>query len=240
LAADDTDRRLIDGLSGADPRIQSAAIANIAAAPGERVSDEVMAALVRCVGAAAKSVQLGAAKALAAIAGASDERAAAMLRAALRDPSPRMRWGAAFALSRIDGDAFGIDAVDAIAEALGNPDSDVRWSAAELLTRLGLRHPDEIRARLLELAGHGEPNVHRMALYCIRDLGCCGGDVIAAIERALADENRFVRLAAVSVLSRIDETGAEAARILNRCLESDTDAGVRGAAQSALAKLNRR
>ncbi|HVN63486.1 MAG TPA: HEAT repeat domain-containing protein, partial [Candidatus Binataceae bacterium] len=216
------------------------AIDEVAATPPERLSDEALSALVRCVGAPAKAVQLRAADALAAIARAGDERPAEILRAALSDTNRRIRWGAAFALSRIGGEAFGIDAIDAIAEALGDRDSDVRWAAAELIGRLCLGHPDEIRARLLKLCADADPNARRMALYCIRDVGCCGDDVTAAIERTLSDENRFVRLAAVAALSRIADAEGKAATILGASSDSDPDAGVRRAAQSALEKLGSR
>lgn len=231
---------MIDALASAEPNRQIDAISQIAATPSERLSAEALAALVRCAGAPAKSVQLRTADALAAVAGAGDERAAATLRAALADSSRRMRWGAAYALARIGGDAFGMDSADAIAEALGDSDSDIRWAAAGLLARLGWRYPDEIRARLLRLSLPGDPNTRRMALYCIRDLGCCGTDIIAAIESALADDNRFVRLAAVSVLARLEDPGDEVTRILAASIESDPDAGVRGAARTALARMEKR
>jgi HEAT repeat protein len=230
-------QRLSGELADAEPRTQLKAIAKIAAAPGDRLPEEALAALVRCTGASAKPVQLRAADALAEIAHEGDERAASMLRAALSDSSRRMRWGAAYALSRIGGGAFALDAANAIAEALGDSDSDIRWAAAGLFAQLCLRYPDEIRTRLIELTGAGDRNARRMAFYCIRDMGCCGADIVAAIKRALGDDDRFVRLAAIAALARMEDTAGEAAGILAERAESDPDTGVRGAAKSSLARL---
>jgi HEAT repeat protein len=76
-----------------------------------------------------------------------------------------------------------------------------------------------------------------MALYCIRDLALAGPELLAVVDRAVHDQEVHVRLAALSVLSRIRDASGEAVRIMLECLKSDPDAGVRRAAASALGNV---
>jgi HEAT repeat protein len=73
-----------------------------------------------------------------------------------------------------------------------------------------------------------------MALYCIRDLGIRGAELIAVVERALKDSDVHVRLAALAVLTGLGDASDAAARLALGCLESDSDPGVRRAAAVAL------
>ncbi|HEY6420109.1 MAG TPA: HEAT repeat domain-containing protein, partial [Candidatus Binataceae bacterium] len=60
----------------------------------------------------------------------------AAVRGALASADARLRWGAAYALGTLGAESFGaeradLDAMPALLEALGDPDGDVRWAAAE-------------------------------------------------------------------------------------------------------------
>jgi HEAT repeat protein len=221
-------------LSDSDPGRRLAAIDLILAAPGERLSDDVLDALVRCVGAGQKTVQRRAIDALDAIAKTGDSRVVERLRLAIRGDDRRTRWGAAYALGQIGDGAFAMHVADALAEALSDEDGDIRWAAANLLVRLGREYPDEIRERLIALGADSDRNARKMALYCIRDLGIRGAELIAVVERALKDSDVHVRLAALAVLTGLGDASDAAARLALGCLESDSDHGVRRAAAVAL------
>ena len=76
-----------------------------------------------------------------------------------------------------------------------------------------------------------------MALYCIRDLEIAGPELLAVVESSVHDPDVHVRLAALSVLSRIRDASGQSVRIMLECLKSDSDAGVRRAAASALGNI---
>ncbi len=105
------------------------------------------------------------------------------------------------------------------------------------MVRLGRENLAEIGARLLKLAANSDHNARKMALYCVRDLGIDGPELLAVVERAVHDSDIHVRLAALAVLSRMRDTSGQAVRIMIECLKSDHDAGVRRAAASALGNI---
>jgi HEAT repeat protein len=130
-----------------------------------------------------------------------------------------------------------MNVADALSEALSDDDGDIRWAAANLIVRLGGEYPEEIRERLITLGDDSDSNARKMALYCIRDLGIRGADLLAVLERAVRDLDVHVRLAALAVLTRLTDAIDDAARLAIGCLESDSDAGVRRAAAVALGNL---
>jgi HEAT repeat protein len=105
------------------------------------------------------------------------------------------------------------------------------------MVRLGREYPDEIRERLIALGADSDRNARKMALYCIRDLGIRGAELISVVERALKDPDVHVRLAALAVLTGLGDASDAAARLALGCLESDSDPGVRRAAAVALGNL---
>jgi len=129
---------------------------------------------------------------------------------------------------------------DALCEALSDHDGDIRWAAANLIVRLGREYPAEIRERLLALGTDSDRNVRKMVLYCIRDLGIRGAELLAVVAGAVSDSDVHVRLAALAVLTRLGDASDAAAKIALGCLESDRDAGVRRAAAVALGNLQNR
>lgn len=232
------DGRVANGLGDAEPGRRLGAIESILSAPAEPLSDDDLDALVRCVGAAQKTVQRRAIDALAAVAEAGDVRVVERLRSSVRGDDRRTRWGAAYALAQLGADAFAMHVADALSEALSDDDGDIRWASANLLVRLGRDFPKEIRERLIAFGASSDRNARKMALYCIRDLGLRGADLLAVGERALGDSDVHVRLAALAVLTGLADASDAAATLALRCLESDSDPGVRRAAAVALGNLH--
>jgi HEAT repeat protein len=238
LSAIAKDASIGSALREIDPAGRLGAIDMILSAPAEPLSDDVLDALIGCVGAAQKTVQRRAIDALALVAESGDARVVERLRKTIRGDDRRMRWGSAYALGQIGASAFAMHVADALCEALSDDDGDIRWAAANLIVRLGREFPAEIRERLIALGTDTDRNARKMALYCIRDLGIRGAELIAVIERAVRDPDIHVRLAALAVLTGLVDTSDAATRLALAFLESDTDAGVRRAAAVALGNLH--
>lgn len=225
-------------LGSSEAAARLAAILRLCEPPPATLSEAALDALVRCAGADTKAEQRRAADALAAAA-IHDSRVAGRLRMALSGASARARWGAAYALGLI-ADALDVAALPALAEALANRDGDVRWAAAELMVRLGRCAPELVIAELKRLACGGEPNARRMALYCLRDLGAPADDLLALADSCCADADPLLRLAAVSMVSRLHGADERRAAFALRLLQSDPQPGVRRAAAAALGQVGNR
>ncbi len=228
------DGRVADELNDSDPGRRLRAIDLILSAPAEPLSDNVLDGLLRCVGAPQKTIQRRAIDALAAVAESGDVRIVERLRSSMGGDDRRIRWGAAYALAQIGGAAFTMHLADALCEALSDDDGDIRWAAANLIVRLGRDFPDEIRGRLIALGADSDRNARKMALYCIRDLGIRGAELLAVLQRAVRDPDVHVRLASLAVLTGLTDASDAAAELALRFLESDPDPGVRRAAAVAL------
>jgi len=186
-----------------------------------------------------KAVQRRAIDELVAIAAAGNPIVTEKLRDSIASADRRVRWAAAYALGQIGAGAFAMDCADALCEAMSDDDGDIRWAATDLMVRLGSENLEPISARLLKLAADParRHNARKMALYCLRDLGITGPELLAVVERAVHDSDVHVRLAGLAVLSQLRDAPQAAARIMLGCLKSDPDAGVRRAAASALGNL---
>ena len=193
--------------------------------------------LIRELGDAHKTVQRRAIDELVAIAASGDSIVIEKLRASIASTDRRVRWAAAYALAQIGAGAFAMDSADALCEAMADDDGDIRWAATNLMVQLGRENLAEISARLLKLAADGDHNARKMALYCIRDLEIAGPELLAVLESAVHDADVHVRLAALSVLSRIRDASGQSMRIILECMKSDPDPGVRRAAASALGNI---
>jgi HEAT repeat protein len=165
--------------------------------------------------------------------------------AALSHPNPRLRWGAAYTLSRLEGagSALGGEAgelsarlVEILAVSLGDEDSDLRWASAKALVGL-LQKNEGVRPRLLWHYHRGNPTKRRMCLYCLRDLGWEDARVLDVLSSGCRDEERGVRLAALSALPSLGRASALASGEAIRLLREDPDEGVRRAATAALSRL---
>lgn len=188
-----------------------------------------VAALADALGAADKASQRRAADEFVSLA-ARGIAVEAALHAALVSGCARQRWGAAFTLARLGSLPRG--AIPVLLEALGMPDGDVRWAAADILIRQGMA----AGAALAALARDGAPAQRKMALYCLRELGAWTAATDALARGALADADAGVRLAAMASLARqaLDRAAASAAVSL---LLRDPVPGVRRAAAVTLGRL---
>ncbi|MBV8135682.1 MAG: HEAT repeat domain-containing protein [Deltaproteobacteria bacterium] len=227
---------LVTALHSAAIEERVAALVSIIENPGQWLGAETVAAIAGCLGADSKTVRRRAADALAAIA-RRDPTIVAAIRPGLRSDNHRIRFGAAYALGAVGEEALTLDTAAALCEALGSSDGDLRWAAAELMVRLGRTHPKEIREELLALVNSTIPAARKMALYCLRDLGVRGSEVLQAVTVALRDLDAHVRLAALALLSGSFADSDAAPRLMLERLESDREVGVRRAAAVALGHL---
>ncbi|MFT4571010.1 MAG: HEAT repeat protein [Hyphomicrobiaceae bacterium] len=194
-----------------------------------QASEASIDAFVHLLAAPTKSVRRRAAGALAkSLAAGLGE---APLAAALSNRNPLRRWGAVFASAeagRTDESTY-----SGALDALASEDGDVRWAAAEIVRRLSLTHDPNGRA-LARLASSESSHARKMALYCMRDLGCSEAEVLST---ALADEVAFVRLAALAAVSHFQRAGGPMLRLIEGLLMADPDPGVQRAAATVLGTL---
>jgi HEAT repeat protein len=224
-------------LNGEDVEARLAAIHEVAENPQIAQPEPVLDALIGCVGANRKVIQRRAAEALAAVA-LHDVRVVEKLRAMLSHGDPRMRWGVAYALGLVTLDgALDLTAMPNLIEALSSADGDVRWAAAELVVRLGKEHRDAVSKQLIALAQSENLNARKMALYCLRDVGGPREELFAVVEACGSDHHSIVKMAALSLLARIENPGERASALAIRLMENDPDAGVRRCAAVALGHL---
>ena len=198
----------------------------------KRMSAALLPETLACLEHPDKAVRRRAADTLAsALAGGDID--ADSLRPSLASPSREVCWGLAFALrfAGLRDDAL----LESWMEALGDEDGDVRWAAAAIVIEAA-RGEESLRAGLLVLAVSGRPLSRKMALFCL----CAGGlrDATPFVA-ALADEDLFVRLAALTSLGRLGmrEDGVLAA--IAAVESGDPEPRVRRAAAAILERLRR-
>jgi HEAT repeat protein len=221
-----------------DYRRRVAALTRLGERPETPVDAEAMEALIENLAVDNKPIQRHAITVLAAI-GGRDPAIVARLTELLQAPAAPARWAAAYTLGLIDG-ALDLRACGPLLEALASSDGDIRWAALDLLVRLGRRHPDAIRDRLLELHSRADANSRKMSLYALRELRLCDRGVLAAVNAASASPDSHVRLAALSFLRQAAGAAPAAVDIALHCLKSDPDQGVRRAAAGTLGYLKDR
>jgi HEAT repeat protein len=190
----------------------------------ERAIDEL--------GHARKAIQRPAAERLADAA-RGDATVRSRLVEQLASSEPRRRWGAAYALARLE--PAPAEAMPALLDALGSADGDVRWASARLLTR-AVQHVPRLIEDVRAIVRASSPLQRKMALYCLRDIGVDAAVDHGALAAALADEDAAVRLAAMSavaaLLPRTTHTGDLLAPLI-----ADVDPGVRRAAAATVGQV---
>ena len=231
-AAADVD--LVAALDAADVERRRGALERFIASP-RPLTVPVIAALVRALDAPEKAIQRRVADAFCAAGGAARPDVLVALRVATADPDPRRRWGATFALGRLDVAEPAM--LPALVEALASPDGDQRWAAAAIVLACAKRHPETVATAMLELARGAEPAARKMALYVFRDLDAPVPARADAYLVALGDGDAGVRLAALSGLCRVLPPPPSACERVLRLVREDPDAGVRRAAVSALGAI---
>jgi HEAT repeat protein len=226
---------LISALTAPEEQIQLSAIEKLASHLDGSLDKPVLDALIQCLGSRRKTIRRRVADVLAAAA-PNDSRVDSALREALQARDFRLRWGAAYTLSKTPH-GLNLHACPVLLEALSTSDGDLRWAAAELLVKIGRVFPAEIRVELLGVEQTGNAAARKMALYCLRDLNVGGEEIQSLISRACRSAEPHVRLAALSLLGRLGTASDESADVALQMLESDSDHGVRRAAASALGRL---
>jgi HEAT repeat protein len=237
---DDFAIRLANALNDTDPEVRLAAIATVMENQNITLNDAALDALMQCLGASRKIFQRRAAEALSALS-IREPRVVEKLRAMLSHPESHARWGVAYALGLVTLDgALDLQSMPVLIEALSSSDGDVRWAAAELVVRLGRKHPDNVSNQLIALAASGNLNARKMALYCLRDVGGPREELLAAAESCVDDHQSLLKMAALSLLSRLQNSDDRVAALAIRLLEKDPDGGVRRCAAVALGHIGNR
>jgi len=220
-------------LASPDASARLAALEELAAAGA--LDERDVLAVVACLGTGTKALQRRAADVLCAAEATASPAVLARLRVALAAPGVDERWGAAYALGRLD--VLEPALVPVFLEALAHHDADRRWAAAALLVGCGARDSSTTVPALLTAARGESAELRRMALYVLRDLAPADARVASTFLHALDDANATVRLAALSALTRLTAPPPGACGHVLRLARDDRDAGVRRAALSALGRL---
>ena len=225
----------IAALAHPDARHRLAALEELATAP--LLDDDALLAVVACLATPKKAVQRQAAELLCR--GGASSRAVVMarLRAGAVDPDPRLRWGATYTLARL-----GIrdpELLSPLLEALGRPDGDERWAAAELVTAWSRSHADIVLPALLAAARDPNAERRKMALYVLRDVAAAEPATRVVTYEALVDRRVSVRFAALAALVRLEPLPADACEVVLGLCRDDPDPGLRRAALGALGFVGR-
>ncbi len=180
---------------------------------GVAEADEVVA-LLECLGDARKAIQRPTAETLAALA-AHAPAVRTALDQALESAEARRRWGAAYALARLDAPTIRL--LPVLLETLGGNDGDLRWAAADIV--LALADRPAVLCAMRQSARDGNPAQRKMALYCLRDLDDRTPETETAAHAALTDDDPGVRLAAIATVARLATDRARAAARLIALLD---------------------
>ncbi|MCK6571429.1 HEAT repeat domain-containing protein [Myxococcota bacterium] len=161
----------------------------------------------------------------------TDLEAIAILAAALEDPDPEVRIGAAYTLGRLGITA----AFDAMAARLsGDPDPDVRTAAAFAVADLGARGERRAGA-VLRAAWDAVGDNDELAVQVVRGLADLGGrEAYDPLTEALRHRDERVRQLAAMGLGRLGDPAAVPR--LSRLL-TDAHRGVRRLAATALGEI---
>jgi HEAT repeat protein len=223
-------------LASTDARVRLAALEELAA-EGAPLAAPLALAAVECLGSGSKALQRRATDVLRHTDEAVRPAVLAALRAGLAAPDPNRRWGTAYALGRLD--VLEPALVSPLLEALGGRDGDRRWAAAEIMVGCGTRHPEVVVPALREALHAPVPELRKMALYVLRDLGIDLPGFADELLAATRDDEPPVRLAALAVLVRLERPPPAACGAALRLATEDPNPGVRRAAVSALGVLGR-
>ncbi|MCC6849348.1 MAG: hypothetical protein IT294_12675 [Deltaproteobacteria bacterium] len=219
-----------------DPRARRAALERLGASPDD-LDAALVDAVVDCLAAPVKAVQRLAADVLARLPAGGRAAAVARLTAALTAADVHARWGAAYALGRLDVAEPAM--ITTLVDALGERDGERRWAAAAMLVRCVRVRADLVIPALVAAAGDVDAARRRMALYALRDAAPAHAATRVAALRGLEDAAVGVRLAALAALARIEPATTETcARVLALAC-GDVAAGVRRAALCALGNVGR-
>ncbi len=145
-----------------------------------------------------------------------------------------MAWQAAHILARVEEPRPRLAAP--LLRAFSLDDEDARWAAAQILTRLALRHAP-LAGRLRNLSRRGSAVERRMALHCLRYLPASASNGAAPFLRALADPDPMVRSTAAASLGRMGMRSSAILDALLATLRHDPSILIRRVAAVALGQI---
>ncbi|MBV7328161.1 HEAT repeat domain-containing protein [Chloroflexi bacterium TSY] len=144
-----------------------------------------------------------------------------------------MRQAAASSLGEL-GEASP-QVVEALIQALGDSDIDVRQTAASSLGELG-ETSSQVIETLIQALGDSDINVRQTAASSLGELGETSPQVIETLIQALSTRDIDVRQAVASSLGELGEASPQVVEALIQALR-DNDINVRQTAASSLSRL---
>ena len=175
-------------------------------------------------------------------------RASPAIRSALADDHASVRAAAARALGALNDDDDSWPAnVDALTRALGDPDPEVREAVVPALSSSLIRHGSALGDKVTtfestfdSLSHDRDVRIRESALRGLAELRSASPVTRAAVQRALADSEQFIRQAAVDVARTIPGTNPEGVPtkvLLLLAALGDAAPGIRLRAVDALADM---
>lgn len=150
----------------------------------------------------------------------------------LRDPLPALRRQAVMMLELLEDLAR--PALPALAEALGDPDRYVRWSAARAIGNIGPREASFAVPGLAKLLADDSNHVRLAAMATLEAMGRLAAPAVPALAQAAMHGDSETRVAAIGVLGHLGpSSGAGAIPALIESLTT-SNARVRRAAATVL------
>ena len=177
-----------------------------------------------------ESVRMGeaAAHALAEIGPQAVDAVPALLQALMNEEDAGLRQAVSDALG-----AIGSEAVPALVQALADEDERVRNAAARALKDVGPQAVDAVPA-LIQALGDPDDDV---GLAAASALGDVGPEAIPMLVEALGERDANARRGAILALGRIGPEAKEAAPLIIRALEEESEWLVRSSAAYALGSM---
>lgn len=163
-----------------------------------------------------------------------DKRAVSQLSAALSDPDPNVRQGAAYALGEIRSDDK--DAVDRLTRLLRDDNRLIRIVAAQSLGQIGRGAGPAVPA-LIELLKDNDPSVRKMAVQSLGEIRSDPRNVIRELLAQLRDPDNDVRGAAITAIEKYDANDIQPFLIILIDLLKDQDPEVRAGAASIIGSV---
>lgn len=143
----------------------------------------------------------------------------------LKDKDTRVRWTAAFALSRIR--LKRPLPLPVLIENLGHQESDLRWAAAAAILELAKHHHKDVVSHMIGLTAEGNSVQRRMSLYCLRDLDTRESAAIESYMICLNDTDEMVRMASLSCIGSLSLTTSSIRSKVATVMVSDAQIKVR-------------
>jgi len=208
---------LVRALASTDPSTQNYAIESLGL-----MGEDIFSFLVSFLQEDTPEIRRAAAYALGKL---GDQQAVDLLREALYDDHAGVRREALDSLIQLE-------AVEALIEALGHPDEDIRRSAVWAV--YDLKYPQALEP-LIGLLKDESDSIRQVTCFALRNLG--DARAVQPLIDVLSDSDEYVRKAAVEALGEIGDP--RAIEPLKALLTTEQDQDVIESIESALRRLER-